>query len=781
MDIQSAELFETFVLFPVIIQGSIKPVRPAGTADCGIPKSLYDDQVRGLECLVDPWIEPFNVPTAKDDRVDLFINTSPVPVDGKTIAPGEENQRIRLYVPKGRLHDGFNQIYYRVTRASGNGSEDSRKLRVLYHRWAPGEPAPDSILLQISDEVVTNGVGLELATRGVEFGLDYSNRRPYDFISLSLGARGLVERELTPEEAEPGQSVTQTLYIDTFRKNPDNVRTPILYSATDQLGNFNQSVTRYIDVHVNRVELNPPVPAANPVDPLAYLQGMTIQVAFEASLPEDQARLIVVNMPDPPTFADLPLDAIHQATFNLQAGLLGAWHGTAVQFVWALIRGGEEIARSGPLVLNVSRIANGDTRLPTPVIAGQVGQELDVTKLVVTDLLSIAQWLLQAAGQYVWLGYDGFNSSGAPVFFDDLNGVPHNETQGLTRPLGQALVDWLNALKDKTNFTISFRVNFGKVADLNRAVTFPLREYTVSAVVDEKPAITSIKGASNGVEIPNGGTTVETAVVLTGLASKGQKVDVSDGKVSKGQPTADPTTGIWSLSVSGLNVDLYSYTATALYGSGQTSQAWTFTVIALVAPTISSIKGSPSGVEIRQGDYTVETTVVLTGMASKGLQVDVLDGTMSKGKPIANITTGVWTLTLSGLSVGSHRFTVKALYGSIPPSAERQFSIIPPYSRPTITNVVRTDTGAFVPSGSTLPRGVQLRVTGGCYSHPTKSRLLLLVGSNNHNGAVQLGTGVNSYTINEFGWATNAGYATYQARDELSGLLSQTAWGINWV
>ncbi|VVP18330.1 hypothetical protein [Pseudomonas fluorescens] len=528
------------------------------------------------------------------------------------------------------------------------------------------------------------------------------------------------------------------------------------------------------------IALDPPVPEDNPVDPLAYLQGLLIKVAFAASLPGDQARLSVVNMPEP-TFSDLPLDANHQATFNLNARFLGAWHGTAVQFVWALIRGGNEIARSGPLVLNVSRIANGDARLPTPVIAGQVGQELDVTKLVVTDLLSIAQWLLQAAGQYVWLRYDGFNSSGAPVFFDDLNGVPHNETQGLTRPLGQAMVDWLNALKDKTNFTISFRVNFGKVADLNRAVTFPLREYTVSAVVDEKPAITSIKGASNGVEIPNGGTTVETAVVLTGLASKGQKVDVSDGKVSKGQPTADPTTGIWSLSVSGLNVDLYSYTATALYGSGQTSQAWTFTVIALVAPTISSIKGSPSGVEIRQGDYTVETTVVLTGMASKGLQVDVLDGTMSKGKPIANITTGVWTLTLSGLSVGSHRFTVKALYGSIPPSAERQFSIIPPYSRPTITNVVRTDTGAFVPSGSTLPRGVQLRVTGGCYSHPTKSRLLLLVGSNNHNGAVQLGTGVNSYTINEFGWATNAGYATYQARDELSGLLSQTAWGINWV
>ena len=528
------------------------------------------------------------------------------------------------------------------------------------------------------------------------------------------------------------------------------------------------------------ITLDPPVPAANPVDPLAYPQGLTIQVAFAASQPGELARLIVHNRPNPPTFADLPLDATHQATFNLDARFLGAWHGTTVQFAWALIRGDEEIARSRPLELNVSRIASGDTRLPTPAIAGQLGQELDVTKLVVADLLSIVQWLLQVAGQYVWLRFDGFNSSGAPIFFDVLIGVPHNEAQGLNRPLGQALVDWLKALQHGRIVTITFRVNFGKVADLTQAVTFPLREYTVSAVVDEKPAITSIKGASSGVDISNGGTTVETAVVLTGLASKGQKVDVRDGTVSKGQPTADAT-GVWSLTVSDLSVDPHSYTATALYGSGQTSEAWTFTVIALVAPSISSIKGSPSGVEIRQGDYTVESTVVLTGMASKGLQVEVLDGTTSKGKPIAHITTGVWTLTVSGLSVGSHRFTVKALYGSIPPSAERQFSIIPPYTRPTIINVVRTDTGAFVPSGSTLPRGVQLRVTGGCYSHPTKSRALLLVGSNNHNGAVELWAGVNSYTINEFGWPVNAGYATYQALDNLSGLYSQTAWGINWV
>lgn len=267
MDIQSSALNTLFALFPVIVQGWVTPVRPVNTADGGIPKSLYDDQPKGLECLVDPWVERFNQAVAVDDRVDLFINNGVTPVDGKTIGPGEENLRVRLYVPKGRLRDGVNQIYYRVTRASGNGSEESRKLSVLYHLWAPGEPAPEAIRLLIPDEVSAGGVGPEQAARGVDFGLDYDNRRPYDLISLTLGTRGQVERELTPQEGESGEPLIQTLFADTFTKNPDNARTPIFYSVTDQLGNFSRSATSYIDVHVNRVLLTPPDLSEDPDDP----------------------------------------------------------------------------------------------------------------------------------------------------------------------------------------------------------------------------------------------------------------------------------------------------------------------------------------------------------------------------------------------------------------------------------------------------------------------------------------------------------------------------------
>jgi hypothetical protein len=74
---------------------------------------------------------------------------------------------------------------------------------------------------------------------------------------------------------------------------------------------------------------------------------------------------------------------------------------------------------------------------------------------------------------------------------------------------------------------------------------------------------------------------VETAVTLTGAASKGQKVEIFDGTISKGQATADATTGVWTLSVSGLSVAAHSFTAKALYGTGVVSAARTFTVRAI--------------------------------------------------------------------------------------------------------------------------------------------------------------------------------------------------------
>ncbi len=122
------------------------------------------------------------------------------------------------------------------------------------------------------------------------------------------------------------------------------------------------------------------------------------------------------------------------------------------------------------------------------------------------------------------------------------------------------------------------KTRIDRSSDKSKAVTFPVRTYTIKAVEDVKPQITSVKGSPSGDEIPEGGTTVETAVTLTGTAAKGQKVEVFDGTTSKGQPVVHATTGVWELAVNELSVAAHSFKAKALYGSGTESAIRTFTV-----------------------------------------------------------------------------------------------------------------------------------------------------------------------------------------------------------
>ncbi|WP_085694634.1 hypothetical protein [Pseudomonas sp. B7(2017)] len=196
----------------------------------------------------------------------------------------------------------------------------------------------------------------------------------------------------------------------------------------------------------------------------------------------------------------------------------------------------------------------------------------------------------------------------------------------------------------------------------------------LTVVTSVAPTITSVKDPK-GVEIANGGITVATSVTLTGTAAKGLKVEVFDGTVSKGQVTANATSGVWTLTVSGLSVAAHRFTAKALYGASPVSAARTLTVTAATAPTITSVK-DPKGVDIPHDGMTLETSVTLTGAAAKGQKVEVFDGNVSKGEVTANATSGVWTLTASGLSVAAHSFTAKARYGTEPVSDSRTFKVV---------------------------------------------------------------------------------------------------------
>ncbi|WP_341959494.1 hypothetical protein [Pseudomonas sp. RC10] len=230
-----------------------------------------------------------------------------------------------------------------------------------------------------------------------------------------------------------------------------------------------------------------------------------------------------------------------------------------------------------------------------------------------------------------------------------------------------------------------------------------VRSFTVVSSVS--PTLTSVKD-SRGVEVPDNTSTVDNNFRLTGTASAHLQIEVFDGTVSQGKATANDK-GIWELPLNGLAVTTHRIKARALYGEGEESAVRTFTVIASVAPTITSVKAGND--EVPPGGFTIATRVVLTGKASAGFDVQIFDGSASQGNATANAS-GVWTLTLDNLAVAAHAIKAKALYGGGDESAVRSFTVVSSVT-PNITNV-KDSRGTEIPdNGSTVDTNLSLTGT----------------------------------------------------------------------
>ncbi|WP_367256573.1 Ig-like domain-containing protein [Pseudomonas sp. stari2] len=262
------------------------------------------------------------------------------------------------------------------------------------------------------------------------------------------------------------------------------------------------------------------------------------------------------------------------------------------------------------------------------------GLELDLEAIKSSATLRALGWPLIALKQWVWLRFKGTLNDNTPydkAFWAQPGPVTNSgwiTNDYYDSGVSATILNELKNLKDGSSFSIEFKAALGGSQIEVEAVSFPLRTYTIKAIADVKPVITRAED-SKGVEILPGGFTVDPAVTLIGTSAPGQKVQIFDGPTPDGQPTADPVTGIWKHTLSGRTLTLHTFTAKALYASGQTSAPLTLTVTAATPPTITSVKGSPSNVEIPNGGTTVETSVTLTGAAAKGQKVDVLLGIVS--------------------------------------------------------------------------------------------------------------------------------------------------------
>ena len=83
---------------------------------------------------------------------------------------------------------------------------------------------------------------------------------------------------------------------------------------------------------------------------------------------------------------------------------------------------------------------------------------------------------------------------------------------------------------------------------------------------------------SRGREIPDKGSTLDTTVILTGRATANLQVEVRVTGLAP-KPVRVDASGDWTLTLTDLPLAAYSVVAKALYGNGNESDTWSFTVM----------------------------------------------------------------------------------------------------------------------------------------------------------------------------------------------------------
>jgi hypothetical protein len=234
-------------------------------------------------------------------------------------------------------------------------------------------------------------------------------------------------------------------------------------------------------VQADEITLNPPelfAPASSPIDVLDFPFGVVAQVTF-AEMPGDEALLNEINAA--PGAAPFPVQIIFggESNFTVDAAFLAVRQGKDIELTWTLIRGGVPVAESESLWLRVNRMADGDPRLPTPIITAVTdGVTLDLGTFVGDAFAWTDPWTGIAPGQRLWTTCDSFNTSGAPVSLPIHQGVAIE----LNQP-GWVARAFLDSLADGWPFSVRAAVNFAGTPDEATAVTLPVRTYTVKAHV----------------------------------------------------------------------------------------------------------------------------------------------------------------------------------------------------------------------------------------------------------------------------------------------------------
>ncbi|MBD9602528.1 hypothetical protein IB252_22195 [Pseudomonas sp. PDM10] len=571
----------------VSVEGKISPLRPPSVDEA--PDAILNPN--------EPWATvniPYYPGRQNSDLVTLIWEAPrpggepPYHEDARPAGNLPENQPIQRSVSNSVIRE-FNGLKVNVYYKVANDDVALRSVRESEHYLMqvgvalPQFPRPEVEEVEAGSDVLDP---VKVPSTGATLVMPFLGTRDKDRVTYhwrgsAIGTSNYVD--LTSQTA--GKAVKFTVPKQYVTNNLDGTLS-IDYVITRDGVTLGHSFKRDLWVRA-QLELKPPSVKEAPGDrlnPIAARDSLTVVVPQGDLLPSDQLSVTWTGA------AGTPADGSHTTTpapisnigreIPIPTSVVAFNLGKAVTVTYTVTRNGTAYPPSQPLNLAVQAIPNEDGALPTPVIDGAVGNELNISTLLDGARTRIAKWPFIALGQKLWLRYSGTNADGSAFTDQTYNAAPI-PTDGLPNGmLPHAPVAKLRNLKDGSTLRVEFKVTFDGSTDESTAVTFPVRTYTIKAVAIVAPTLDSVKGSPSGEEIPDNGYTVETAVTLSGTASKGHNVEVFDGTTSKGQAMADKSTGVWTLLVSGLSEALHSFKAKALYGTGVVSAERTLTVTA---------------------------------------------------------------------------------------------------------------------------------------------------------------------------------------------------------
>jgi DNA-binding beta-propeller fold protein YncE len=383
---------ETLALTPPLIYGSVSDVKTedpnVGEPRVGVPLRLTEKG--DLQLVVDPLF-----PSA--DNLKLYLNGKHIDVPYDVDAQA----RTRFRVPRALLRQGVQYFHYVAERGSGNSSEESPKLWVLYSLNRPGgrdtfggNDFHDNLKIDLPEAIKKLGVGPEEAAKGFPLTVFYPFAKLHDVVEVNCNGYTFT---YTVTQNELGGSFDISIPEEALIEGGNSESFLVSYTVRDQLENYTQdglpSIALSIVVDLTPKEMDRPdliedmageEDDADTIDRSSLKDFLLARVHVRTPLWKkgDSIRLTYTCIPAEGapvtrTLADVLVNRVPDfVELKMPAAqvIAVAW----VRVGYSLVRSGKVVASS--YLTKAEVVGGGSSELPAPLVPGLVGYSIDPTK-----------------------------------------------------------------------------------------------------------------------------------------------------------------------------------------------------------------------------------------------------------------------------------------------------------------------------------------------------------------------------------------------------------------